>query len=264
MRSILVVGEMAAFLIVVDDERLARSVADLIARAGHAVERARCGRSALDRAASGSYAAVLLDHCLDGQSDLNGPRFFGELRRRRSDLPVFLVTQEASDIVRAAALRAGIADVIVAPVTAEVVETRIVGVVMRTGAPRVTDPTFGSDLMILFDAARRLVRIGGDCIELTARQARLLNCMFTYAVERRAAPWRALAEACFANGEPPDPLLLEAEVSVLRERFGEHRWRLRKRGAHGVLLVTGAAESGTYRLDSRPPGSWPTAKASTG
>lgn len=234
---------MRAVLTVVDDEQLARSLANAIARFGFAVERARFAPSAFGRAASGKHTALFTEH-LEAAT-----RFLVNLRRARPTLPSFVVALDAASGASARDALPGF-HVLVAPVTEATLRSQVLPALANR--PRATDPTFNSTAELVYDPQLRLVSIAGDTIELSPRHARLMSCLVARASERRLAPWRELQRVCFARGEPNDPLLLEAEIALLREQLGEHRWRMRISRERGVLLVTGGVASGTWSLEGSP------------
>ena len=76
-------------LIVEDEVRLARTLADLLKRQGYTADMCHDGVSGLDNAASGIYDLVLLDAMLPG---MDGFTLLQELRRGGHTVPVLMLT----------------------------------------------------------------------------------------------------------------------------------------------------------------------------
>ena len=76
-------------LIVEDEVRLARTLADLLKRQGYTADMCHDGVSGLDNAASGIYDLVLLDAMLPG---MDGFTLLQELRRGGHSVPVLMLT----------------------------------------------------------------------------------------------------------------------------------------------------------------------------
>ncbi len=84
-----------AVLLVSADARGRRDLSRLFARAGYRTEEAESGEAALDRAASGMLALVIVDLRLE---DMSGYGLCHELRERFGhDLPIILVSDERSE-----------------------------------------------------------------------------------------------------------------------------------------------------------------------
>ncbi len=93
-------------LIVDDDVKLCRLVHDYLEPLGYTVDMAHSGHEGLDRALSEPYAAIILDVMLPG---INGLEVLRQLRRK-SDVPVLMLTARGDEADRIAGLEIGADD----------------------------------------------------------------------------------------------------------------------------------------------------------
>src|SRR5262245_37981299 len=99
-------GVPTPLLIVDDDQKLCRLLRDYLQPLGYAVDVAHDGTEGLRLAASGEYAAVILDVMMPGRNGLDVLR---ELRRR-SGVPVLMLTALGDEPDRIAGLELGADD----------------------------------------------------------------------------------------------------------------------------------------------------------
>src|SRR4051812_19082850 len=93
-------------LIVDDDVKLCRLIGDYLEPLGYDIDAVHEGPAGLDRAASGDYAAVLLDVMLPG---MNGLEVLQALRKV-SSVPVLMLTALGDEADRIAGLELGADD----------------------------------------------------------------------------------------------------------------------------------------------------------
>jgi|EndMetStandDraft_9_1072997.scaffolds.fasta_scaffold14165_2 two-component system, OmpR family, response regulator CpxR len=93
-------------LLIEDDEKLCRLLADYLTPLGYVVEASHDGRDGLDRAKHGQYGAVILDVMLPGMSGFDVLR---ELRQA-SQVPVLMLTALGDEVDRIAGLEIGADD----------------------------------------------------------------------------------------------------------------------------------------------------------
>ncbi|HUT11309.1 MAG TPA: response regulator [Thermoguttaceae bacterium] len=104
-------------LLVVDDETAICQVCQrILSRQGFQVEQCTDASEGLNRAAEGDYAAILLDVKMP---EMDGIQFLEELRKKRPDVPVMIMTAYPSVPNAAAAVRLGASDYITKPFTPE-------------------------------------------------------------------------------------------------------------------------------------------------
>lgn len=103
----------ARLLVVEDDPGTARFLAMALERAGHRVEVAPDAFRASDALAAGSFDALLVDIGLQG---LSGFDLVHEVKGRRPDVPIALMTADASMDVAVRALRSEVDDFLPKPI----------------------------------------------------------------------------------------------------------------------------------------------------
>jgi len=104
-------------LLVVDDEAaICQACRRIFTRQGFEVEQSTNALEGLSRATEGDYAAILLDVKMP---DMDGIEFLAELRKKKPDVPVMIVTAYPSAASAAAAARLGASEYLTKPFTPE-------------------------------------------------------------------------------------------------------------------------------------------------
>jgi two-component system, OmpR family, response regulator len=158
-------------LIVEDNRALAESLSRLFARKGYAVDTLGTGEDAQCALATQPYDLVILDL---GLPDLDGIEVLRWLRRRKSRVPVLVLTARAALQNRVEGLNLGADDYLVKPFALEELEARA-GVLIRRGmggAGAVV--THGR---LLFDTAGRVASLDGAPLDLPRRELCLLELL---------------------------------------------------------------------------------------
>lgn len=160
-------------VLIVDDEPIVREVvAQYLTQDGFKVESAADGNEAMTRFATARPDLVLLDLMLPGIDGLEVCRRI----RAQSNVPVIMVTAKGDEIDTIIGLSVGADDYISKPFSPRELVARIKAVLRRASAPPPTvegDPLHFGPLTIRPD--RRQVEIGGQSVELTAREFDLLE-----------------------------------------------------------------------------------------
>lgn len=158
-------------MLVEDDPAIADCVTAVLERYGYAVARARTGREALgsDRA-----DLVLLDLGLPDMDGLDVCRML----RRRSDVPIIVVTARSAEADTVAALEVGADDCVIKPFGLHGLIARIRAVSRRVGAaaqPAVALPPPPLSLgRVVVDPSSRRVHLDGAETPLTPKEFDLL------------------------------------------------------------------------------------------
>ena len=203
-------------LVVEDDQKIAAFIAGGLRQEGHVVTMAGDGEAALRLAAGplpGDYDALVLDLMLP---KLDGTRVLAELRARRVDTPVLVLSALDSVDDRVRGLRAGADDYLVKPFALDELIARLLALVRRTAAasgasPAVTHLTL-ADLTL--DRLTRRVSRGGLPIELQPKEFALLEYLLCHV-------GRTLTRALILEhvwGWTFDPRTNVVDVLVLRLR----------------------------------------------
>ena len=166
---------MKTVLVVDDEPKILEVVRDYLADAGFAVVTASDGQAALDQARAVRPDLVVLDLGLPAIDGLDVAR---ELRRR-SAVPIIMLTARSDEVDRVLGLEIGADDYLVKPFSPRELVARVRAVLRRTdGRPpddRLTDDqapvTVGE---VVVDPARRRVVVAGRPVELTATEFELV------------------------------------------------------------------------------------------
>jgi len=166
-------AEMPRVLLVDDDPTVSEVVVSYLERAGHVVERAADGMSALAVADARPPDLVVLDLMLPGLDGLEVCRRL----RSHSDVPVVMLTALGDEADRVLGLEVGADDYVTKPFSPRELVLRVNSVLRRSGPP--TDhepggPTVLEDGDLHIDlVAHRATRAGNE-LALTTREFDLL------------------------------------------------------------------------------------------
>ena len=200
-------------LIIEDNARLAGLISHGIAQHGFSGD----GVGSIDEAEAAldsvSYDAVILDL---GLPDGDGIGWLRHERPGRSLPPVLILTARDGIGDRVAGLDAGADDYLVKPIEIEELAARLRALLRRPGVRGLPVIRAGK---LVFDVAARTARSGDHAIELTRREADLLELLIRRAgaVVRRST----IEEALYRFDEPVTPNAVEAIVSRLRHKLND-------------------------------------------
>ena len=204
-------SHLAVRILVVDDER---AFADILATGltaeGFAVDTAYDGRSGYLLAATGAYAAIVLDLMMP---QMNGFAVCARLRAEGIATPVIVLTAKQGEYDEVEALQSGADDYLRKPFRYPVLVARLQALLRRPSAIADGVLTVG-DLVV--DAARRRVSRGADAIEVGGREWTILETL-ARAGGTVVSKEDLLLEAW--PGEADDVNLVEARVSSLRRKI---------------------------------------------
>jgi two-component system copper resistance phosphate regulon response regulator CusR len=155
-------------LVVEDEKKVAAFIQSALEQEGYAVDTLADGDDAGAQAAIIAYDCVVLDLMLPGRS---GFQVLRDLRAKKPELPVIILSAQASPEERIAGLDAGADDYMAKPFVVAELSARI-RALLRRGKPRETRLRVG-DLEI--DTVRRRVTRGGRAIELKPKEYALLE-----------------------------------------------------------------------------------------
>jgi two-component system alkaline phosphatase synthesis response regulator PhoP len=162
---------MATILIVDDEPKITRLVADYLEAAGFGVATAGTGDEALMRARTERPDLVVLDLGLPGLDGLDVTRAL----RRDGELPIIMLTARDDETDRVIGLELGADDYVTKPFSPRELVARIRAVLRRHAGPAQSETLRAGDLAL--DVPRMRVTRDDEAIELTATEFSLLAAM---------------------------------------------------------------------------------------
>src|SRR5271154_4436370 len=162
-----------SLLLVDDDKELCAMMKEFFAEAGHRLDCEHDGRRGLAAAASGTYDLAVLDVMLPVFDGFTGLQHL----RRRSDLPVIILTARVQHRDRILGLNAGADDYLLKPFDPDELLARIRAVLRRADTESwkgSTDLTIGD---IRIDGSKREVWVRGSPVVLTEMEFALLEIL---------------------------------------------------------------------------------------
>jgi DNA-binding response OmpR family regulator len=199
-----------AILVVDDDAPIRRMLERALSAEGYAVTSAVDGGEALATVERFTPDLVVLDVGLDGLDGLDVCR---RLRGKGLALPILLLTARGEVSDRVAGLDAGADDYLAKPFATDELLARV-RALLRRGKPVEEVLAFGE---LSFDVATREVRRNGSEIQLSAREADLLELLLRN-TRRVVAREQAVAQI-WQGGATEN--VVDRYVSNLRRKLGE-------------------------------------------
>jgi len=200
-------------LIAEDEPRVGDAVARGLRREGMAVDLARDGASALQKALTAPYDVVVLDRDLPA---LHGDEVCRTLAAERPDTKVLMLTAAGGvdDLVDGLAL--GADDYLLKPFRFAELVARTRALARRNGAPRPPVLTAGD---VELDPARREVTRAGKPIDLAPKELAVLEVLMS-AGGAVVAP-DELLEKVWDEGTDPFTNTVRMTVMTLRRKLGD-------------------------------------------
>ncbi len=199
-------------LLVEDDQMLGNAIRDHIAAQGHAVDWVTRLDDAGDARHTMPYDLILLDLNLP---DGRGLDFLREIRRRGDATPVMILTAMDQLSVRIEGLNAGADDYLVKPFDLSELLARVGAVARRYGGNPNPLLSIGA---LEIDQGRRLARLDGKSLDLTAREWAILERLAQH--PGTLVSKSQLEDTLFAFGAEVESNAVEVYVSRLRKKIG--------------------------------------------
>ncbi len=163
---------MACVLVVDDDVVVREVVVSYLRAAGHDVEEADDGETALARLEERPAEIVVLDLMMPGIGGLEVCRRL----RTTSDVPIVMLTALGTEQDRVAGLEIGADDYVTKPFSPRELVLRVESILRRTTATTTTDVVeVVTDGDLVVDARRREAALDGRALALTTREFDLLR-----------------------------------------------------------------------------------------
>ena len=214
---------MSRILIVDDDPDIGSVLQRGLALDGYEAEHVALAATARDRLATGGYAAAIVDVMIGPDSGLDLVR---DVRAGGQRLPILMLSALTSIDDRTAGLRAGADDYVIKPFAMDELSARLAVQIGRASDRQ--RPT------LRFDRKSRVVSAGDVSVDLTEREAALLNLF----VENRGEVLTrgAIFDAIWTGDGPTAENVVDVYIGYLRrklvpaEAFGVEIVTIRSRG----------------------------------
>jgi two-component system, OmpR family, KDP operon response regulator KdpE len=198
-------------LIVDDEQAIRRFLRATLSAHGYTITEAGTARQALELCAREHPDLVILDL---GLPDMEGIEVTRRIREW-SQVPVIILSVREREADKVAALDAGADDYLTKPFGVEELMARL-RVALRRATQPGADPLFQSG-DLLFDAARRLVTMGGQELQLTPTEYELLRVLVQHA--GRVLTHRQLLQEVWGPAYASETHLLRVNISNLRRKL---------------------------------------------
>jgi DNA-binding response OmpR family regulator len=225
----------ARILIVDDDVRLHDLLESYLKQNGVEVERAYDGASGLAKLETSSYDAVLLDVMMPGMDGLEVCRRL----RKKSDVPVLMLTARGDETDRIVGLEIGADDYLPKPFNPRELLARLRAILRRVRPEAESDRLDVGGVAI--DVTARRATVGGRLVELTGIEFDIL-----VALARRAGqviPRDRLLGAAGRGDVIVSERTIDVHIMHLRQKLGDGRLIKTVRGVGYVLAKESPGQS---------------------
>ncbi|MEM7273681.1 MAG: response regulator transcription factor [Actinomycetota bacterium] len=201
-------------LIIEDDDDIALVIEQVLRTEGHEIDRAADGLDGLWRAREGAYGLIILDVLLPG---MNGFKVCQSLRSEGIETPVLMLTAKVGDYDETEGLDVGADDYLRKPFSHDVLRARVRALVRR-GARGGIQETLSRGGVVL-DPATRTCTMDGEPVELTGRQAQVLETL----LRSEATPVSRLdlVDQVWGIDFEGDPNVADVYIGYLRGKLGK-------------------------------------------
>ena len=222
-------------LVVEDDEGTAKFIAAGLVARGHEPTVARDGREGYERASLDRFDVIVLDRMLP---KLDGLGVVALVRKEGLSTPVLFLTNLSGIDDRVEGLEAGGDDYLVKPFAFEEMMARLTALARRPTLGALQTMLKAGDLEM--DLVARIVRRGGEVIDLQPREFRLLE--FLMRAEGRVVTRKMLLEQVWEYNFDPKTNIVETHISRLRGKIDRGNVSLIQtvRGAGYTLRASGS------------------------
>lgn len=199
-------------LLIDDDVELCALLKEFLAREGFAIEMENEGRRGLERALAGDLDLVILDVMLPG---MDGFEILRQLRKK-SLVPVLMLTARGEDVDRIIGLELGADDYLPKPFNPRELAARIRAILRRTEA-RTPDRGPVDVNGVKLEPASREVTVNGRQIQVTTLEFDILEALMRSA--GRVLSRDSLMEMLYNRKTTPFDRSIDMHISHLRKKL---------------------------------------------
>lgn len=198
-------------LIVEDDVRLQDSVAQLLRDAGYVVDVSSDGIEGLWYGEEYPIDLAIIDLGLPGMS---GIELIRALRKSKRGFPVLILTARSDWKDKVEGLEAGADDYLTKPFHPEELKARVSALIRRAAGHAQPELEFGP---LHIDLASQRVRLGGDEVELTTYEYKVLEYLTMH--PEAVVTKTDLSEHIYAEDADRDSNVIEVFIGRLRKKI---------------------------------------------
>lgn len=208
-------------LLVEDDIQIREVIGDFFARRDKiSLDLAADGEIGLSKILNGQYDLIVLDIMMPGIDGFELCRII----RKRSDVPVVFLTGKVREEDVLYGYELGADDYIVKPFSIKVLYSKLIAILERTDADRVTHKVLESG-QIMLDPAKFEVTVAGETIDLPPKEYLILKYMMEH--PGTAITRRLLLAACWNNDSFITERVIDNRVKNLRKKLGKEGARIK-------------------------------------
>jgi DNA-binding response OmpR family regulator len=200
-------------LIAEDEAGMASFLDKGLSSRGYAVKTVADGAEAMAIASDEDFDLLVLDL---GLPDVDGLSVLRELRRRGERLPVLILTARDDLSDKVEGLDAGASDYVTKPFKLEELLARV-RVQLREGSG--SEPTVLEAGGVTLDVRTRKAMVGGDAVDLTAREFTMLETFMTHAGQVLSR--EQLLAQVWGYDYDPGSNVVEVYIRYLRRKLGD-------------------------------------------
>lgn len=219
-------GDHYRVLVVDDDVELCRLMKEYFARVDYQVEFTHDGRSGLSRARAGKYDLIILDGMLPA---LDGLDVLRQLRRR-SSIPIIMLTARTQAKDRVMGLDSGADDYLPKPFLPEELFARIRAVMRRWRGGLLAQPELYRSGALELNVATQSVRYGGEPFDVTDTEFQILELLMR--ASGRAVSRDEISTVLYLRDANPFERTVDVHMSHLRKK-------LENKGLAQIITVRG-------------------------
>ena len=202
-------------LVVEDEPALNQAVADLLRRAGHAVESVHDGAAAVERGTGAGFDLVVLDLMLPRMDGIEVAR---RLKSRIPALHILMLTARGSEEDKVRGLMSGADDYVTKPFGARELLARVAAIERRLRmAGSSSEPERLRADGCEIDLGRCLAERNGERIPLTARESRILRLLHHH--RARAVSRAELLEQIWGTPGDLPTRTVDTTIANLRQKI---------------------------------------------
>lgn len=206
-------GDSYKVLVIDDDVELCRMMKEYFARVGYEVDFTHDGNSGLARALGGKCDLIILDGMLPG---LDGLEVLRQLRRR-SSIPVIMLTARTRGKDRIMGLDCGADDYLPKPFLPEELFARIRAVMRRWKGSPLSRPEMYRSGALELNVTTQSARYGVETLDLTGTEFQILELLVR--ASGRAVSRDEISSVLYQRESSPFERSVDVHMSHLRKKL---------------------------------------------